>query len=176
MTSTDAPLPPRLAEIVDLFAMAEGHDKLQLLADFANELPPLPERLRGGAWEPIEECMTPVHVLAECEGDGVVYHFDIPPESPTVRGFASLLARGLSGESPAAIVAVPDAFYENLGLTELLTHRRMEGISAILRRMKRLAVKCAAQNGSARTTDAGARATPEGDATLAVTEVEPAAP
>lgn len=147
MPAPDAPLPPRLAAIVELFAMAEGHDKLQLLADFANELPPMPERLRGGAWEAVEECMTPVRVLAEREGEGIVYHFEIPPESPTVRGFASLLARGLSGEAPPVILQVPDTFYENLGLTGLLTHRRMEGISAILRKMKRLAAACAAQTG-----------------------------
>lgn len=139
MPAANAPLPPRLAEIVDLFAQAEGHDKLQLLADFANELPPMPERLRGAHWEVVDECMTPVNVLAERQGEGISFHFDIPPESPTVRGFASLLVRGLAGETAAAILAVPDAFYEDLGLAELLTHRRMEGISAILRKMKRLA-------------------------------------
>ena len=68
------------------------------------------------------------------------FYFDVPPESPTVRGYAALLAEGLDGLSPQEILAVPSDFYLEMGLAEVLTHQRMNGISAILAHMKRLAV------------------------------------
>jgi cysteine desulfuration protein SufE len=83
--------------------------------------------------------MSPVFMTAE-EADGrLAYHFDIPPESPTVRGFAAILQQGLNGSTPAQVLAVPDQFYLQMGLQNVLSGQRLNGISAILAHMKTLA-------------------------------------
>ena len=135
-------LPPRLAEIVEAFAWAEGPEKLELLLDFANQLPELPDWLRDHRekMEPVPECMTPVFLYAEATGDGrLTLHIDVPRESPTVRGFAAVLQQGLSGRTPPEILAVPTSFYETMGLTEVLTPQRLSGLHAMLAHVKRLA-------------------------------------
>ena len=58
-------------------------------------------------------------------------------EAPTTRGFASILAAGLDGQSAADILAVPDDFYTDLGLAALISPLRLRGMSAMLARIKR---------------------------------------
>ena len=56
MTATA--LNPRLQEIVDEFKAVPDKDRLQLLLEFSDELPPLPERYaqRRDLLEPVPEC------------------------------------------------------------------------------------------------------------------------
>jgi cysteine desulfuration protein SufE len=87
----------------------------------------------------VHECMTPVFIYAEREDGKLHYHFDIPPESPTVRGFAAALQQGLDGATAEQIRAIPNNFYIEMGLQEVLTGQRLNGIGAILAHMKALA-------------------------------------
>ncbi|RME75994.1 MAG: SufE family protein [Chloroflexi bacterium] len=133
-------LPPRLQDIVEDFSLCEGEEKLELLLEYAEKMPPLPPHLnRETDFEQVHECMTPVFVHAEMENGGLVFYFDIPPESPTVRGFASLLAEGLRGASPEQVLAVPYTFFQQMGLHTVLSGQRMNGLHAILAYLKRLA-------------------------------------
>ncbi len=131
-------LPAPLAEVVSDFAEVEGQDKLALLLEFANELPALPSDLEQAAMEPVPECQTPLfmHVDAS-DPDRVRLHFSAPAESPTTRGFASILAAGLDEQPAADILAVPDDFYADLGLAALISPLRLRGLSAMLARIKR---------------------------------------
>ena len=63
--------------------------------------------------------------------------FSAPPEAPTTRGFASILAAGLDHQSADDILAVPDDFYTELGLAALISPLRLRGMSAMLTRIKR---------------------------------------
>jgi len=92
--------------------------------------------------------MTPVFVHAERENGGMVFYFDIPPESPTVRGYASLLSEGLHGATPEQVIGVPNDFYLKMGLHKVLTTQRLNGIGAILAYIKRLATRELGGNGS----------------------------
>jgi cysteine desulfuration protein SufE len=132
-------MPARLAEIIEEFKDSDRQEKLDLLLEFSDKLPPLPERLKSSraSMEQVHECMTPVFLQTELENGGVVFHFDIPPESPTTRGFASLLAEGLHGAAPQQVVALPSDFFTSMGLQQILSPQRLNGISAILAYMKR---------------------------------------
>jgi cysteine desulfuration protein SufE len=146
MTEAGA-IPPRLQEIIEDFKWCEGREKLELLLEFSEKMPPLPERLdqRRDELDQVHECMTPVFVYAETDAGKMTFYFDIPPESPTVRGYAALLAEGARGASPEEILAIPHDFYLHMGLHQVLSHQRMNGIAAILAHMKRLAVKALSQ-------------------------------
>lgn len=137
-------IPERLAEIVEDFGLLVGREKLEYLLEFAENLRPLPDWLKNKRdhMDQVHECMTPVFVYAEKQnGDGLTYHFDIPPESPTVRGYASILQKGLEGATAEEIQSVPHEFYLGMGLQDVITGQRLNGMSAMLAHMKKLAEK-----------------------------------
>ncbi|MET0699539.1 MAG: SufE family protein [Mycobacterium sp.] len=131
-------MPAPLAEVVSDFAEVQGQDKLTMLLEFANDLPPLPAELDEAAMEPVPECQSPLFLHVDAtDPDHVRLYFSAPAEAPTTRGFASILATGLDGQSVADILAVPDDFYSELGLAALISPLRLRGMSAMLTRIKR---------------------------------------
>ena len=136
--TTDA-LPESLTEIRDEFLAVAVRDRLLLLLDFANDLPPLPARYgeHPERLERVTECQAPVYVAAEVE-DGVVRLFaTAPAEAPTTRGFASVLVHGLDGLPVEAALAVPDDYPQTLGLGEAVSPLRLRGMTGLLGRIKR---------------------------------------
>lgn len=140
--SESTAIPARLREIIEEFQTGDRSEKLELMLDYADRLPPLPERLRDRAgMEQVHECMSPVFIQGELEDGGVVFHVDVPAEAPTTRGYASILALGLRGLAPREVLAVPADFFQAMGLHEILSPQRLNGISAILAYMKRQALR-----------------------------------
>ena len=143
MTSTE--LPTSLAEIADDFRSATNDLKLQLLLEFSDELPDLPERYAGqlDKLERVDECQTPLFLIVEVDDGGsltdrrVHLFFDAPSESPTTRGFAGILHDGLDGLTAAEVLAVPDDVPMRFGLAEAVSPLRLRGMAAMLARIKR---------------------------------------
>ncbi len=135
---TDA-VPETLAEIRDEFLALAQQQRLQLLLEFSNELPDLPARYADAPelLERVEECQAPVFIFVEVDGGTVRMHATAPPEAPTTRGFASILAQGLSGLRVEEALAVPDDYPLTLGLTQAISPLRIRGMSALLGRAKR---------------------------------------
>lgn len=129
-----------LAEIRDDFQALEQNDRLQLLLEFSDELPDLPERYREhpDLLERVEECQAPVYIFVEVDEHDIVHLFaTAPQEAPTTRGFASILVQGLAGLTADEVLAVPDDFPNTLGLTQAVSPLRLRGMSALLGRAKR---------------------------------------
>ena len=135
-----AALHPRLQEIVDDFRDVPDKDRLQLLLEFSQELPALPERYaeHHDELERVPECQTPLFLAVEVEPDSVVrLSFDAPAEAPTTRGFAAILHAGLDGLTADDVLAVPAEFSSKLGLQDLVSPLRLRGMAAMLARIKR---------------------------------------
>jgi cysteine desulfuration protein SufE len=131
-------MPAALAEVVSDFKDMQGQDKLQLLLEFASELPALPADLEEAAMEPVPECQSPLFLHVDAaDREHVRLYFSAPPEAPTTRGFASILAAGLDEQRADDILAVHDDFYSELGLAALISPLRLRGMSAMLARIKR---------------------------------------
>ena len=133
-------LPPPLQRIVDLFGPAPKQVKLEALLDYSDRLPPLPPEFDGHreAMEQVHECVTPFFLATSVAEDGTAHMwFDAPREAPTTRGFAGIIAAGLDGQPATAILEVPDLFYLDLGLDEVITPQRLRGMGAIMHRLKR---------------------------------------
>jgi cysteine desulfuration protein SufE len=132
-------VPPKLAQIVELFASVPQNVKLQALLDYSRRLPPLPDGLAGSErFERVVECQSPLFLRADIEDDGTVkLWFDAPEEAPTTRGFAGLLAEGLQDASVDEILALPDDFYVELGLDDVISSLRTRGMGAMVFRIKR---------------------------------------
>ena len=132
-------MPPKLAEIVDEFAGAPRDVVLEMLLEFSDAVPPLPASLVGHeGMEQVPECQTQFFLRAEVQPDDtVVSYFDCPPEAPTTRAFAGILAEGLAGATTSEILAVPDDLYARMGLSQAISPLRIRGGTAILARLKR---------------------------------------
>jgi cysteine desulfuration protein SufE len=130
---------PTLDTIIPRFRAADRQTRLETLLDYSRKLPPLPQKYeaeKAQGRNMVEECQTPVYLWVEVDGGRVHIHADVPRESPTVRGFVSLLARTLDGESPDAVAKLPLDLLDQLGLSEALGMTRTQGLTAILHRVK----------------------------------------
>lgn len=137
-------LPPKLQEIVDDFASMSREEKIETLVAYSESLPSIPERLEDqrDKMDDVPECMTPVCLLGEKQPDGgVMFYFDVPPQSPTVRGLASILASGLNGLKPEEILSVPGDFFLPMNLQDTISQQRINGFMGVLAHMKQRAVK-----------------------------------
>jgi cysteine desulfuration protein SufE len=137
---TSGTLNPRLAEIADDFNSLAGQERLQLLLEFSDDLPALPERYAGhrDLLEQVPECQSPLFLAVEVAPDGTVHlFFDAPREAPTTRGFAGILQAALDGLDADEVLSTPDEFTSQLGLTDLVSPLRLRGMAAMLGRIKR---------------------------------------
>jgi cysteine desulfuration protein SufE len=135
-----ATLPAELAQIRDDFQALELRTRLELLLEFSQELPELPERYRDhpDLFERVEECQSPVYIFVEIDDANVVHLYATAPrEAPTTRGFASILVQGLAGLTVEEVLAIPDDFPQDLGLNEAVSPLRVRGMTALLGRAKR---------------------------------------
>jgi cysteine desulfuration protein SufE len=127
--------PAKLDQIVAEFADLEPRERLELLLDFAENLPPLPpvyesQRLQGE--HRVHECQTPVFIWTDVVNRGVQIHAWVAEEAPTVKGFVGLLREAFDGASPEEVEAVDYQVLRRLGLVEALGMQRMRGLQAIL--------------------------------------------
>lgn len=133
-------LPVRLAEIRDEFLELTEPERLQLLLEYSQELPPIPEEYEGHPelCERVVECQSPVYIVLDVSADGTVaMHATAPPEAPTTRGFASILAQGLTGLSIDEVLSVPADYPQSLGLTRAVSPLRIAGMTGMLLRAQR---------------------------------------
>ena len=139
-TTATNDLPSAFAEIAEDFTAASTRERLDLLLEFSDELPALPERFaeHRDRLEQVDECQSPVFLTVEVDDDQVVrLYFDAPPEAPTTRGFAGILHAGLDGLSAGEVLAVPDDAPMRLGLAEAVSPLRLRGMVGMLGRIKR---------------------------------------
>lgn len=143
-------LPASLAEIVETFAASPPRDRLELLLEYSEMLPPLPARYaqHPERLEPVPECQSPLFVAAEVDAENrVEIAVDAPREAPTTRGFAGIFHAGLNGLSADEILAVPGDVTSRLALNDVVSPLRMRGAVALLNRVQR---QVREQTGSAR--------------------------
>ena len=147
MTHTATPLPPALEEIAADFADLAAPQRLELLLEFSEGLPELPERYAGrlGEMEQVHECQSPLFLVVEVGEEPldepgrrpVHLFFSAPPEAPTTRGFAGILHEGLDGLTVDEVLAVPDDAPYRFSLGEAVSPLRLRGMVGMLSRIKR---------------------------------------
>ncbi|OFL65269.1 MULTISPECIES: SufE family protein [unclassified Brevibacterium] len=136
-------IPQALQEIADDFGAMEESQRLELLLEFSDELPDLPQRLKDDPklLEPVPECQSPIFIRVEVDGtqpDSTVHlFFSAPPEAPTTRGFAGILNEGLNGSTVQTVLDVPADFPLKLNIEKQVSPLRLNGMSGMLARIQR---------------------------------------
>ena len=131
---------PTLEEIAEPFDMVDRDMRIELLLEYADKLPPLPEdyeTMRDNGLDMVHECQSPVFLHIEVDDENVVHVIaDVPREAPTPRAFVSILHEAFDGQPASAVEAAPNDPLRLLGLSKLLGMQRTQGLSAIYRKLK----------------------------------------
>lgn len=125
-------------EIIQTFQEVPDSSKLELLLEFADGLPDLPDRYADHPelLERVEECQSPVYLFVEVD-DKVRIYLTAPKEAPTTRGFAAILQQALDKLEASEVLNFDDSFVNELGLTSLVSPLRIRGMHGMLNRIKR---------------------------------------
>ncbi len=129
----------RIEEIIGQFQEADYQETLSMLLDYSESLPPLPVEYRDArdaGYNRVPECETPVFIFVDIKDGKVRIYADVPRESPTVRGFVSLLVDAFSGVPPEELESAPENLIHSLSLDRKLGTRRMFGLSAVYNRIR----------------------------------------
>jgi cysteine desulfuration protein SufE len=112
---------------------------LELLLEFSETLPEPPDKYGENPhlMERVEECQAPVFIAVEGDAAKIEIYFSAPKESPTTRGFASILNSALNGATAQQILSLSDDFPTELGLEKLISPLRVRGMRGMLFRIKR---------------------------------------
>ncbi|MEY3483210.1 MAG: hypothetical protein RLZZ218_45 [Actinomycetota bacterium] len=131
---------PGAQEIISAFAEVPQSLKLELLLEYSENLPALPERYKDHPelLERVEECQSPVYLFVELDEQNIVSIFlTAPDEAPTTKGFASLLQLALDQQAADTVLNFDDSFVDALGITDLVSPLRIRGLQGMLMRIKR---------------------------------------
>ncbi|MFS0893815.1 SufE family protein [Microbacterium sp. 179-I 3D3 NHS] len=135
---SESDLPDVLTEIRDGFLETPEADRLLLLLEYSDELPPVSDEVASHPemCERVAECQSPVYIHVEVHDDIVTMHATAPEEAPTTRGFASILVQGITGLSADEVLAIPDDYPQTIGLTKAVSPLRLGGMTGMLMRAK----------------------------------------
>jgi cysteine desulfuration protein SufE len=130
----------KLDEYLAEFEGLDTEERLEMLIDFGETLPPLqPEHvvLKNQGECRVQECQTEVFLHVAVVDNEVQLAAYVPEKSPTVRGFVAMLVNGLNGLSVQDVLAIPDNMPERLQLRSVLGMTRFRGFMGVVAVLKR---------------------------------------
>lgn len=142
-----ATLAERLQHICREFANLDARERLELLLEYAESMPPLPQRFaaqRHDEAHRVPECQTPVYLFTELQDGRLRLYAEVAPEAPTVKGFVALLQELITDAFPAEVATLDIDLLRQLGLVEALGMMRMRGLHAVFQRIRNEARRLAA--------------------------------
>ncbi len=147
--TTTYQVPPGIQKLLRRFATLTPDMTRQALVQYANRLPPLPERFRDLDREQymVHECQTPVALYPEVVDGRMYFHADVPQSAPTIRALLAMLFEALNGQPPEAVLAIPPDFVRQV-MDKIGLGTREVGLNAMVERLKR-AARQAQQTGDA---------------------------
>ena len=146
------PEEPSAAEAIaaigdELAVFDDWMDRYQFIIELGRKLPPFPDAWMDDAHR-VPGCQSKVWMEAALR-DGRLYLGGVS-DAAIVSGLIALLLRVYSGRSPAEIIATDPVFLKELGLLEALSTNRGNGIAAMARKIRELAMHQAPAGGHGR--------------------------
>lgn len=149
MTETPTPqVPPGIEKILRRFSTLDREMATQALVQYANRLPPLPERFQGLDPEHyrVHECLTPVAIYPEVVDGKMYYHADVPQGAPTIRALLAMIFQAVNGQPPETVLAIPPDFVRQV-MEKIGLGTREVGLNAMVERLRRAARSAAEAEG-----------------------------
>lgn len=137
ISETETGAPAGIQKILRRFATLTPDLTRQALVQYANRLPPLPERYRELDSEQyrVHECQTPVAIFPEVVEGKMYYHADVPQAAPTIRALLAMIFEAVNGEPPETVLAIPPDFVRQV-MDRIGLGTREAGLNAMIARLK----------------------------------------
>lgn len=124
-------------EIIEDFELFDDPmDKYEHIIDQGNDLPPLAEEHKIDQ-NLVKGCQSKVWLVSSFT-DGKM-HYQADSNTVITKGVVALLIKVLSGNSPVYIINHSLAFLEKIGLKEMLSSQRANGLQSMILLMKQQA-------------------------------------
>jgi len=127
----------KIKEMGDNLRMLEGHDRLQYLVDKAKEVEPLPEAAMTED-NRIHGCASKLWIIGGVKDDNTMM-YQVDGDAFITKGTAKVVTDIVNGEHRSAVANLTVESFEPLGIKELLTMQRQNGLGELIARIIRIA-------------------------------------
>ena len=123
--------------IKDFSLLGTPNDKYSYIIELGKNLTPLKKEHKVNT-NIIKGCQSKVWLLANSKDGKVNYNAD--SDSTLVKGLISLLIRVFSNKTPMEILNTEPYFVDQIGLKQMLSMNRSNGLAAMIKQMKFYAI------------------------------------
>ena len=123
----------KITEMGDNLRLLEGHDRLHYLVDKAKDMEPLPEvakiddnRIRG--------CASKLWIIGGAKEDGTMM-YQVDGDAHISKGTAKIVTDIVNGEPRNEVADLTVESFTPLGIKELLTMQRQNGLGELINRI-----------------------------------------
>ncbi len=127
----------KIKEMGDNLRMLEGHDRLHYLIDKAKDLEPLPEVVKTEE-NRIHGCASKLWLIGGVRDDGTMM-YQVDGEAHISKGTAKVVTDIVNGEHRSEVANLTVENFTPLGIKELLTMQRQNGLGELIDRIIRIA-------------------------------------
>ena len=127
----------KIKEMGDNLKMLEGTDRLQYLVDKAKEVEPLPEAAKIEQ-NRIHGCASKLWIIGGADTENKM-RYQVDGDAFITKGTAKVVTDIVNGESPKEVANLKVEDFTELGIKELLTMQRQNGLGQLISRIIRIA-------------------------------------
>ena len=117
--------------------MLEGHDRLQYLVDKARDVEPLPEIVKTEE-NRIHGCASKLWIIGGAKDDGTM-RYQVDGDAWITKGTAKVVTDIVNGAQRSEVANLTVENFTKLGIKELLTLQRQNGLGELINRIIRIA-------------------------------------
>tara|TARA_A100001011_G_scaffold327373_1_gene351467 strand:- start:483 stop:884 length:402 start_codon:yes stop_codon:yes gene_type:complete len=126
-----------IKELGENLAMLEGHDRLQYLVDKAREVDPLPESAKTEN-NRIHGCASKLWIIGGADAENKM-RYQVDGDAFITKGTAKLVTDIVNGALKSEVAKLTVDSFTPLGIKELLTMQRQNGLGELITRIIRIA-------------------------------------
>ena len=127
----------KITEMGDNLKLLEGHDRLHYLIDKARDIDPLPESAKTDE-NRIRGCASKLWVIGGTREDGTMM-YQVDGDAHISKGTAKIVTDIVNGEPKNEVANLTVESFTPLGIKELLTMQRQNGLGELINRIIRIA-------------------------------------
>ena len=127
----------KITEMGDNLRLLEGHDRLHYLIDKAKDMEPLPEAAKTDE-NRIRGCASKLWVIGGTKEDGTMM-YQVDGDAHISKGTAKIVTDIVNGEQRSEVAKLTVESFTPLGIKELLTMQRQNGLGELINRIIRIA-------------------------------------
>ena len=127
----------KIREMGENLKLLEGHDRLHYLVDKANEVEPLPDAAKTED-NRIHGCASKLWIIGGADAEQNM-RYQVDGDAHITKGTAKVVTDIVNGEHRSTVANLTVESFEPLGIKELLTMQRQNGLGELINRIIRIA-------------------------------------